>query len=76
MHSNILNKKKQQNQTQAISKQNREDIHETCFDFQKDIILWAARGGQRAIFASFGMGKTLIQLELKELLKHHQVILF
>lgn len=46
----------------------RKDISEVCFEFQKDIITWAAKGGQRAIFASFGLGKTLIQLELMRLL--------
>ena len=31
---------------------------------QKDIIKWAIKGGKRAIFASFGLGKTVIQLEI------------
>jgi DNA modification methylase len=30
---------------------------------QRDIVLWAVRGGRRAIFASFGLGKSVIQLE-------------
>src|SRR5690349_18795191 len=34
---------------------------------QNDIIKWAAKGGCRAIFASFGLGKTQIQLELLRL---------
>ena len=30
---------------------------------QRDIVLWMVRGGRRACFASFGLGKTFIQLE-------------
>lgn len=30
---------------------------------QRDAVLWAVKGGRRAIFASFGLGKTIIQLE-------------
>lgn len=29
---------------------------------QKDALIWALRGGRRAVFAKFGMGKTVIQL--------------
>ncbi len=42
----------------------REALHPTHFEFQKDVILWALRGGCRAIFARFGMGKTRMQLEI------------
>lgn len=31
---------------------------------QKDICLWGLKGGRRAIFASFGLGKTFMQLEI------------
>lgn len=31
---------------------------------QKDIVSWAIKGGRRAIFASFGLGKTVMQLEI------------
>lgn len=31
---------------------------------QRDIVIWALNGGKRAIFAAFGLGKTLIQLEI------------
>jgi len=31
---------------------------------QKDIVTWAIKGGRRAIFASFGLGKTVMQLEI------------
>ena len=30
---------------------------------QADLVKWAVRGGRRAIFASFGLGKSVIQLE-------------
>jgi len=35
---------------------------------QVDIIHWAITGGRRAIFASFGLGKTLMQLEIARLI--------
>ena len=39
----------------------------TCLKpHQRDIVRWALRGGQRAIFASFGLGKTLMQLAIME----------
>lgn len=31
---------------------------------QRDIVQWAVAGGRRAIFASFGMGKSIMQLEI------------
>lgn len=31
---------------------------------QRDIVIWALRGGRRAIFAKFGLGKTLMQLAI------------
>jgi DNA modification methylase len=43
------------------------DLHPSNKPHQRDIIKWAAKGGQRAIFASFGLGKTQIQLELLRL---------
>jgi DNA modification methylase len=45
------------------------EISSVCFPHQRDIIKWAATGGRRAIFASFGLGKTLIQIELMRLIK-------
>src|SRR5690242_7314881 len=35
------------------------------------IVRWALRGGQRAIFASFGLHKTSIQLEIMRLIGEH-----
>jgi len=39
------------------------DIHPILKPHQRLIVQWAVRGGRRAIFASFGLGKSLIQLE-------------
>lgn len=43
---------------------NREFINEILLPHQKDIVHWSISGGRRAIFASFGLGKTLMQLEI------------
>ena len=39
-------------------------IHSALKSHQRDVVEWACCGGRRAIFASFGLGKTLIQLEI------------
>ncbi|MBO9589559.1 DNA methyltransferase [Devosia sp.] len=31
---------------------------------QRDIVKWAVRGGKRAIFAAFGLGKSVVQIEV------------
>jgi DNA modification methylase len=37
---------------------------------QRDIVKWMVKGGRRAVFASFGLGKTLIQIEaLNQIIK-------
>jgi len=36
---------------------------------QRDIVLWAVKGGQRAIFAAFGLGKSFMQIEILRLLQ-------
>jgi DNA modification methylase len=40
-----------------------EDIHPILKPHQRDIVQWSIKGGRRAVFASFGLGKTLMQLE-------------
>ena len=40
------------------------DSNPNLFPHQKDITTWAIEGGRRAIFASFGLGKTFMQLEI------------
>lgn len=41
--------------------------HSMLFPHQKDAVKWALDGGQRAVFASFGLGKTMMQLEMARL---------
>jgi hypothetical protein len=43
------------------------EVHLVLKPHQRDAVVWAVRGGRRAIFASFGLGKTLIQLEILRL---------
>ncbi len=44
------------------------ELHESNLPHQRDIIKWGANGGRRAIFASFGLGKTQMQLELARII--------
>lgn len=41
-----------------------ESLTEILLPHQKDIVTWCLKGGRRAIFASFGLGKTVMQLEI------------
>ena len=43
-------------------------ISDVLFPHQRDIVRWACIGGRRAIFAAFGLGKSLMQLELMRLI--------
>jgi len=40
------------------------ELSEKLFPHQKDIVHFCLKGGRRAIFASFGLGKTFMQLEI------------
>lgn len=40
------------------------DVHPMAMAHQRDMVTWAARKGRAALFASYGLGKTLVQLEL------------
>ncbi len=44
------------------------DINPLLKPHQRDIVIWAIRGGRRAIFCAFGLGKTFIQLEIARLI--------
>ena len=44
-----------------------EEVNPVLKPHQRDIVVWAVRGGRRAVFAAFGLGKTLIQLEVLRL---------
>ena len=39
------------------------DLHPILMPHQRDIVLWAVRGGNRAVFANFGLGKSVMQCE-------------
>ncbi len=45
------------------------ELNNAMMPHQRDIVAWALRGGRRAIFAKFGLGKTIMELEFC-----HQVI--
>jgi len=40
------------------------EINQILKPHQRDIVRWAVRGGRRAIFAAFGLGKSVIQIEI------------
>lgn len=41
-----------------------ETLHPCLFPHQRDIVRWAVKGGCRAVFASFGLGKTRMAIEI------------
>lgn len=45
--------------------------HDSLKPHQRDIAEWAIRGGRRAIFASFGLGKTRIHLQVAQWVVEH-----
>jgi hypothetical protein len=45
-----------------------DDLNPKLFAHQRALAAWAIRGGNRAIFASFGLGKTVIQIQILEAL--------
>jgi len=51
----------------------QDTLHPILFPHQRDIVQWAVQGGNRAIFASFGLGKSLMQCEwMRQMLAHHE----
>lgn len=48
-----------------------ENFHKNTFPHQKDTVQWALFGGNRAIFSSFGLGKTIVQLEIAKAVISH-----
>ena len=40
------------------------DLHPILKPHQSELVRWAVEGGRRAIFAAFGLGKSLMQLEI------------
>lgn len=49
-----------------------DDINPNLKPHTRDIVRWALGGGQRAIFASFGLHKTATQLEIMRLIGKHR----
>lgn len=49
-----------------------EEVNEALKPHQKASVLWALRGGRRGIFARFGLGKTVMQLEWCRILQAHK----
>ena len=47
------------------------DLSPALLPHQRDIVKWAVRGGRRAIFAKFGLGKSVMQLEILRLVLDH-----
>lgn len=41
----------------------RSEINQALKDHQKDAVVWALKGGKRALFESFGLGKTVQEIE-------------
>jgi hypothetical protein len=41
----------------------KDKLNPALMEHQKDIVQWALNGGKRAVFASFGLDKTIIQTE-------------
>ena len=48
------------------------DLPDVLKPHQADIVRWACKGGSRAIFAQFGLGKTLIQLAIMQQVVKHE----
>ncbi|HXF62310.1 MAG TPA: hypothetical protein VNK95_11880 [Caldilineaceae bacterium] len=48
-----------------------EQLHPSLFPHQRDVILWALRTGRALLAASFGLGKSAIQIELARLVHQH-----
>ena len=47
------------------------DIHPALKPHQRDGVIWACKGGRRALFESFGLGKTIQELEwCRQVIKH------
>ncbi len=49
-----------------------EELTPGLYPHVRDSVLWAVRGGRRAIFSSFGMQKTVTQLEIIRVILEHE----
>ena len=48
------------------------DINPALKPHQRDAVMWAVKGGRRALFESFGLGKTVQELEWCRLVSEHE----
>lgn len=48
------------------------EVNPILLPHQKDAVMWAVKGGKRALFESFGLGKTIQQLEIIRLIIKHK----
>lgn len=67
---NLLNSKRFIFESQGIEV-NKDELPEILFDFQRDIVQHALKKGRFAVFAKFGLGKTLIQLSWANLIHRY-----
>ena len=49
-----------------------EDINPALKPHQRDAVMWAVKGGRRALFEAFGLGKTVQELEWCRLVEAHE----
>ena len=70
LYSEFLNNKKFVLESSGFEV-DRSELNPNLFDFQKDIVRWALAKGRAAVFASCGLGKTLIQLEWADKICKH-----
>lgn len=49
-----------------------EDINPALKPHQRDAVMWAVKGGRRALFEAFGLGKTVQELEWCRLVEEHE----
>lgn len=48
-----------------------DSLNPALLPHQRDIVAWAIKGGRRAIFAKFGLGKTVMEIEFcKQVIEH------
>lgn len=48
------------------------EVNPILLPHQRDAVVWAIKGGRRALFESFGLGKTIQQLEICRIIIEHE----
>lgn len=49
-----------------------DEVHPALKGHQRDAVVWAVRGGRRALFEKFGLGKTVQELEFCRIITAHE----